>query len=244
MPELRKRKMETLGDDGKVVVKEVLGIELTDELREVFKSKKVQAFKEGGLATLSSSLRPKLRPGTLESLKEQIERDDRQTKGFGDLEYRAELEPQFSYNPIARLGYDPDRHRVVKEPQGIEGYRQGFGTAFFVNRLGESKAGLETAMGLSPEDAARVEQGDIVTSANLSVSPIISHEFTHRGFQILRKERDKDPEAFDEKYGEEAGKILEATKFKGRGTEGESTEEYYVEMFDDLNTRFNTSYEL
>ena len=265
-PKLIKRKMETLDEYGEnVVTRLVPGIELTDELREIFKSKKVQAFKEGGLAKLSSSLRPKLRPGTqlrrpklrpgtLEALREkmylagppindrQIERD-KQTKGFGDLEYRAELEPQFSYNPIARLGYDPDIHRVVKEPQGIEGYRQGFGTAFFVNRLGESKAGLETEMGLSPEDAARVEQGDIVTSANLSVSPIISHEFTHRGFQILRKERDKDPEAFDEKYGEEAGKILEITKFKPRGSEGESTEEYYVEMFDDLNTRFNTSYE-
>ena len=75
------------------------------------------------------------------------------------------------------------------------------------------------SLGLSREDAERIKTDNIITSSNLSVPPVIAHEFTHRGFNLLREERDKDPEAFDEKYGEEAGKILEITKFKGRGTE-------------------------
>jgi len=243
-PKLINRKMETLDEYGKnVVTRLVPGIELTDELREIFKSGKVEAFKEGGLATLSSSLRPKLRPGTLESLKEQIERDDRQTKGFGDLEYRAELEPQFSYNPIARLGYDPDRHRVVNVPTGPAGYREGFSTALYANRLrgGEKTIANLMSLGLSRENAERIKTDNIITSSNLSVPPVIAHEFTHRGFNLLREERDKDPEAFNEKYGKEAGEILNYSKHKYPGGIGQSLEEYYVEMFDDLDTRFNTS---
>ena len=32
----------------------------------------------------------------------------------GDLEYRADLDTQLSWNPIARLGFDPDRHKVIR----------------------------------------------------------------------------------------------------------------------------------
>ena len=188
---------------------------------------------------MTESLRPKSREEGLKEKRKREEDRDRQTKGFGDLEYRAELEPQLSWNPIARLGYDPDKHKIVN----TQGAMNLFGTAMFINRLGGGERSVRNLMraGLSRKDAERVKEDDVITSPNLSFSPVISHEFTHRGFNLLRKEREKDPEAFDKKYGKDAGKILEYTKHKYSGGIGESTEEYYVEMFDDLNSRFNTS---
>lgn len=237
LPRLSEQIIETFDDDGKTLIEQkVLGIEITDELREVFKSGKVQAFKEGGLATISSSLRPKLRPGTLEALKEQIKRD-KQTKEFADFEYRADMEPQLSYNPIARLGYDPDKHRVVRDPAGIPGYRQGYRMAQYQKRLTDDpERNIEyfMNMGLSREDAERISEDDIITSDSMTFSPVIAHEFTHRGFDLLREERNKDPEAFDKKYGKHAGNILRGSNFY------DGLEEYYVEMFDDLDTRFNS----
>ncbi len=57
LPRLEKRKIETLTQDGdNVIEQEVLGIELTDELREVFKSGKVEAFRKGGLVTLAKEV--------------------------------------------------------------------------------------------------------------------------------------------------------------------------------------------
>jgi len=188
---------------------------------------------------MTESLRPKSREEGLIERRQKEEERNRQTKGFGDLEYRAELEPQLSWNPIARLGYDPDKHKIVN----TQGAMNLFGTAMFINRLGGGERSVRNLMraGLSRKDAERVKEDDVITSPNLSFSPVISHEFTHRGFNLLRKEREKDPEAFDKKYGKDAGKILEYTKHKYSGGIGESTEEYYVEMFDDLNSRFNTS---
>jgi hypothetical protein len=190
----------------------------------------VQAFKEGGLATLSN-----LKSLTLEGLKEKVEEEERnrQLKEFADFEYRADMEPQLSYNPIARLGYDPDKHRVVRNP----GYGQGFRMAQYQQRLRDDpERNIEyfMNMGLSREDAERISEDDIITSDSMTFSPVIAHEFTHRGFNLLREERNKDPEAFDKKYGKEAGNILRDSNFY------ESVEEYYVEMFDDLNTRFNS----
>ena len=57
LPRLEKRKIETLTQDGdNVIEQEVLGIELTDELREIFKSGKVEAFRKGGLVTLATEV--------------------------------------------------------------------------------------------------------------------------------------------------------------------------------------------
>ena len=188
---------------------------------------------------MTESLRPKSREEGLKEKRKREEDRDRQTKGFGDLEYRAELEPQLSWNPIARLGYDPDKHKIVN----TQGVADLYGTAMFINRLGGGERSVRNLMraGLSRKDAERVKEDDVVTSPNLSFSPVISHEFTHRGFKLLKEERDKDPEAFDKKYGKNAGRILEYTKHRYPGGVGESTEEYYVEMFDDLDTRFNTT---
>ena len=57
LPRLSEQIIETFDDDGKTLIEQkVLGIEITDELREVFKSGKVEAFKEGGLVTLAKEV--------------------------------------------------------------------------------------------------------------------------------------------------------------------------------------------
>ena len=182
-----------------------------------------------------SSLRPRSRPikdqteemlrpkSRLDAQKEK-EKKQLQMKTFGDLEYRADLDKQLSWNPIARLGYDPDAHKVFKQIEPKTGLAFQGGGPKTIKKLKE----------LGYEGAEKAQQGSVITTANYSFSPVISHEFTHMGFDILKKRRNENPEAFDKKYGEDAGKILELTE------SGKLKEEYYIEFFDDLNTRFNT----
>ena len=57
LPRLSEQIIETFDDDGKTLIEQkVLGIEITDELREVFKSGKVEAFRKGGLVTLAKEV--------------------------------------------------------------------------------------------------------------------------------------------------------------------------------------------
>jgi len=57
LPRLEKRKIETLTQDGNdVIEQEVLGIEITEDLRNLFRSKKVEAFRKGGLVTLAKEV--------------------------------------------------------------------------------------------------------------------------------------------------------------------------------------------
>ena len=184
---------------------------------------------------MDSSLRPRSRPikdqtekmlrpkSRLDAQKEK-EKRQLQMKTFGDLEYRADLDKQLSWNPIARLGYNPDAHKVFKQIEPKTGLAFQGGGPRTVKKLKE----------LGYKGAEKAQQGSVITTTNYSFSPVISHEFTHIGFDILKKRRNKDPEAFDKKYGEDAGKILKLTE------SGKLKEEYYIEFFDDLNTRFNT----
>ena len=57
LPRLENRKIETLTQDGNdVIEQEVLGIEITEDLRNLFRSKKVEAFRKGGLVTLAKEV--------------------------------------------------------------------------------------------------------------------------------------------------------------------------------------------
>jgi hypothetical protein len=231
MPELRKRKMETLGDDGKVVVKEVLGIELTDELRDIFKSKKVQAFKEGGLATLSSSLRPKLRPGTLESLREKMYLagppiDDRQMEKFANLEFEYDLKELLDKDPIAALGFDPTKTRYTL-PQEIR-------NAYYMRgRKGSRYTQDGTYLG---------EEDDVVYGPAVGASEdIIVHEYRHRGHEILRDAYFEDKEGFTKKYGQDVvdfitGEFEEIAD--GPLYLGDRFEEFRTELGDNLDATF------
>ena len=138
----------------------------------------------------STSLRPKsrpvknqteemLRPKSREDAKQEQEKRQLQMKQFGYLEYRAELEPQLSLNPIARLGYDPEAHGVLKPTAPNKGLAFSGGGPKTAERLLE--------LGFLPQDAKKAKKPkSIITTSNFSFPPVISHEFTHRGFELLR----------------------------------------------------------
>ena len=151
----------------------------------------------GNIKRESGAVTKSIRPKTIEK------RPRDRAKEFGDLEYRADLDTQLSWNPIARLGFDPDRHKVIRP--GLDP------AAAYLQQAGNlGKNALESRI-LSAEDAAKIQTDTVITGSDISVPPVISHEFTHRGFNILRNKMYKDPEGFEEKYGEQARKILEGT---------------------------------
>ena len=175
----------------------------------------------GNVKRKSGAITESIRPKTLEKRPREL------AKEFGDLEYRADLDTQLSWNPISRLGFDPDVHKIIKPP-----------TAFYAQKAGPGVKEELIKQGYSPQDAEKIKTDRVITGSDLSVPPVISHEFTHRGFNILRNKMNQDPEAFEEKYGKQARKIL---KFTSKGDLKSDFEEYYVELFDDLDTRFNSS---
>jgi hypothetical protein len=175
----------------------------------------------GNVKRESGAVAESIRPKTIEK------RPRDRAKEFGDLEYRADLDTQLSWNPIARLGFDPDAHKILKTPY-----------AAFIRKAGPNLKNRLINQGFSPEDAEKFKTDNVVTGSDISVSPIISHEFTHRGFKILRNKMKEDPETFEEKYGTQARRLLEATS---EGKLKLDFEEYYVELFDDLDTRFNSA---
>ena len=229
-PKLRKRKMETLDEYGEnVVVKEVLGIELTDELREIFKSKKVQAFKEGGVATLSSSLRPKLRPGTLESLREKMylagpPSDDRQMEEFANLEFEYDLKELLDKDPIAALGFDPTKTRYTLPQEIRNAYYMGGG------RKGSRYTQDGTYLG---------EKDDVVYGPAIGASKdIIVHEYRHRGHRILRDAYFEDKEGFTKKYGQDVVDFITGDFPSNTFFQGDRNEEFRTELGDDLDATF------
>ena len=177
----------------------------------------------GNVKRESGAVTESIRPKTIE----KKPRD--RAKEFGDLEYRADLDTQLSWNPIARLGFDPDKHKVLRS--GLDPM-----AAYLRDITNFGKKALEKGY-ISPEEEKKIKDDNIITGSDVSVSPIIAHEFTHRGFNILRNKMNENPEAFEEKYGKQARRILEATS---EGDLKSDFEEYYVELFDDLDTKFNS----
>ena len=126
----------------------------------------------GNIKRESGAVTESIRPKTIEK------RPWDRAKEFGDLEYRADLDTQLSWNPIARLGFDPDRHKVIRP--GLDP------AAAYLQQAGNlGKNALESRI-LSAEDAAKIQTDTVITGSDISVPPVISHEFTHRGFSILR----------------------------------------------------------
>ena len=177
----------------------------------------------GNVKRESGAVTESIRPKTIKK------RPRDRAKEFGDLEYRADLDTQLSWNPIARLGFDPDKHKVIRSGlDPMAAYLRD------INNFG--KKALEKGY-ISPEEEKKIKDDNIITGSDVSVSPIIAHEFTHRGFNILRNKMNENPEAFEEKYGKQARRILE---FTSKGDLKSDFEEYYVELFDDLDTKFNS----
>lgn len=166
---------------------------------------------EGGLV---SSPRPRTRA---DAQKDELSR--------GDVEFRADLEDQLSWNPLARLAYDPGTVRSLPYDLGFQAHHIKRGTPEDIQKLYED-------VDPKREHSPRIKQGDVAVYKDMAKSPIISHEMTHKGFNMVMNSFLDDPKAFREKYGEENGDIMRAVV----QNLSSQMEELTVEDFDDLKT--------
>ena len=193
------------------------------------------------------SLRPKsreqgmglgLRPQTREQVAES-EKLREASEAFGDTEFRYDLDPQLSWNPLARLGYDPEAATSLKSSRPTT--RIG---AQFPKRA--SQEGIDRTMSKIPSYANnmlgdKVKPGDVVLTSNIANPPVWSHEFTHRGLQEVGALYRKDPELFKEKYGEDAATLISSVDLT-KGEDARDKDEYVVELLDDMSTEMSGLY--
>lgn len=194
-----------------------------------------------------TSLRPRsreqgmnlgLRPQTREQV-EESERLRETSEAFGDTEFRYDLDPQLSWNPLARLGYDPEAATSLKSSRPTS--RVG---AQFPKRA--SQEGIDRTMGKIPSYANsmlgdKVKPGDVVLTSNIANPPVWSHEFTHRGLQEVGALYRKDPDLFKEKYGEDAAALISSVDLT-KGEDARDKDEYVVELLDDMSTEMSGLY--
>jgi len=141
---------------------------------------------------------------------------------LGDVEFRAGLEDQLSWNPLARLGYDPKKGKVVKPTS--EGSRVAV-TLTKDNDTDNIKE-LFRDQNFREEDASRMGADTVVLTPNVADDPIWSHEYTHRGLNILRDSVEENSDAFVAEYGQDAYDLLV----------NRDRSEYITELLDDMES--------
>lgn len=194
------------------------------------------------MAAPNTSLRPKARPKPQTErmlrpqTKTQVKKDLQQKQlaaDFGDVEFRADLEPQFSWNPLARLGYNPKRAKVLPSSLLEPNNAYAIPDSSSVERITNASEFKRS----DPLEVERINPGDVVTKGPTAVSPVWSHEFTHKGIERLKEYLDEDPEFFKEKYGEKTFNLI--NKVSKRGKAAKDANERVTEFFDYLEDTIN-----
>jgi hypothetical protein len=124
------------------------------------------------------SLRPVARktPEEREAIiEEERARQRDMAEAFASLETRADLDPYFEDNPIARLGY-----RQAGGMRSVDFYGTHPEAAYTRTRFG------------GEEPVSTVTYG-----ANVSALPVLSHEFGHVGYNVLEDLIGSDPDLLD-----------------------------------------------
>ena len=182
------------------------------KLREQFQVDKPRQFAEGG------SIRPKLRPegfANTTSPKPRLRPDPERQYGLADVEFRADVDPLLSKDPIARLGFDVSRIRYSL-PEGLN-------NAFYASDY-STEDGLHTEHGVTFEPDTINYGPDFGSSKETIV-----HETRHRGLALLREMLKEDPEYFSERYGTEATVLLDKDLIN---------EELLTELFDNPDATY------
>ena len=171
------------------------------------------------------SLRPKSR--------EQVRKED-EVRQFGNLEFRSDMEDQLRWNPLARLGFEPDDSVVGRpkynSPRIHEAIRYSDNTSqeYIDSTLGIAASGAEYQ-----DIAGRVKPGYSVLNSNTAKNPVWSHEYTHGGIERVLEYLNEDREYFKEKYGEDTVKLLDKINIDSDTRRG--PDEKLTEMLDDVS---------
>jgi len=144
---------------------------------------------------MSSPLAPSrsIRPAPRVTPEERRAREHEMMRQFGNLEMRADMDPYLADDPLARLGFDPDRVDWLS-PRGEM-------TAFYApsgaNLAGRvSRETLSRYSGMYPDRGGSVPPDTIVTNAGRG-NASVAHESRHRGLQMLRDLGVPDPDYDD-----------------------------------------------
>ena len=172
---------------------------------------------------------PKVRPKNLKKdfdesalRAEELSKKNKSTsEEFGNLELRSDLDEHISWNSLSRLGYDPDRIKLLDAGKG---YREATTQAMYApSRM--TKKGLQSSF-INFDNYEDLNPDDVIVTPNVSVPRVIAHEFTHRGIDLIRELYNEDPEFFKNVYGKDAANIIETIDEEG-------VDEELVELFDD-----------
>jgi hypothetical protein len=171
------------------------------------------------------SLRPKSR--------EQVGVEN-QMRQFGNLEFRADMDEQLKWNPLARLGFEPDQSVVGRPRYNSPDIHEGIRYPYYAEQeyIDETLPGA--ASGVEYRDVAgRVKPGSVVVNSNTAKNPVWSHEYTHGGIEKVIEYLNEDREFFTEKYGKDTVKLLDEIQTDTNRTKGPN--EKLTEMLDDVS---------
>ncbi len=184
-----------------------------------------QKIKESKPLAPEKSIRPKTR--------EQVRVED-EMRQFGNLEFRADMEDQLSWNPLARLGFEPDQSVVGRpaynSPHIYEGIRYPYDSEqeYIDETLPRAASGAEYR-----DIVGRVKPGSVIVNSNTAKNPVWSHEYTHGGLEKVMEYLDEDRDFFTEKYGEDTVRLLDEIRSDTDRSEGPN--EKLTEMLDDVS---------
>ena len=149
----------------------------------------------------------------------------RSSEQMGDIEFRYDLDPQLSWNPLARLGFDPENTHVTGVDKDTKYIAERYSER---NPQGSLNKYMEKIG--KPNLVDKVKPGDILVSSTVANPPIYAHEYTHSGFDKVVSYYKEDPEAFKKAYGEDASSMIE------RVANSKDYNEAATELMDDINT--------
>ena len=181
--------------------------------------------KESKPSAPEKSIRPKTR--------EQVRVED-EMRQFGNLEFRADMEDQLSWNPLARLGFEPDQSVVGRpaynSPDIYEGIRYDYDAEqeYIDETLPRAASGAEYR-----DIVGRVKPGSVVVNSNTAKNPVWSHEYTHGGLEKVMEYLAEDRDFFTAKYGEDTVRLLDEIRSDTNRSKGPN--EKLTEMLDDVS---------
>jgi hypothetical protein len=151
------------------------------------------------------------------------ERPPFEQEQLGDLEYRADLDPALSRNPLARLGYSKDIFEILPEttvtPVGTVRSAPKVQGQYMYERKRNQPGFVQEKVRVTP-----------VASGNPDIQ---GHEFTHRAIQLMFDRAFggsmEDVQRFEQEYGMDAAQLLNNI---ARVSGSTSSNEYVVELFD------------
>ena len=184
-----------------------------------------QKIKESKPLAPEKSIRPKTR--------EQVRVED-EMRQLGNLEFRADMEDQLSWNPLARLGFEPDQSVVGRpaynSPRIYEGIRYPYDSEqeYIDETLPMAASGAEYR-----DIVGRVKPGSVIVNSNTAKNPVWSHEYTHGGLEKVMEYLAEDRDFFTEKYGEDTVRLLDEIRSDTDRSKGPN--EKLTEMLDDVS---------